>query len=229
MRTDRNFASARVVVHYERLRKYFLPYAHVECLDHHVKFAGDGEVRRKTQGYLLWVGVRTNLPPLVEWINSHPLDLELRVLTNPEQPNTHLSPADFGFKGNRRIHVQEWSPGAHLKALCGAKGALDIKGSDFRSRHKPPAKAIDFIAAGVPLAMNPDSSPVEYLGRKGFDVCSPLDQDRWFSKDYWDDTRRFGAALRELLSLERLACRLRRLIDDVLAERQSRAEKRAPT
>ena len=56
--------------------------------------------------------------------------------------------------------------------------AIDIKGDDFRSRHKPPAKAIDFIASGVPLAMNPDSSMVEHLARMGFDVASPLDTER---------------------------------------------------
>jgi hypothetical protein len=34
-------------------------------------------------------------------------------------------------------------------------------------------KAIDFIASGLALAMNPDSSPVEHLARMGFEICSP--------------------------------------------------------
>ena len=100
-----------------------------------------------------------------------------------------------------------------------ARAAIDVKGNDFRSRHKPPAKAIDFLASGVPLAMNHDSSPVEHLARMGFEVADPRDTERWLSREYWEETRRFGAALRELLSLERVARRWKRVIDDVLAER----------
>jgi hypothetical protein len=103
-----------------------------------------------------------------------------------------------------------------------ARAVLDIKGDDFRARHKPPAKGIDFIASGVPLAMNPESSTVEHLGRLGFKVVSPFDTARWFSRDYWYDTHRFGAAIRELLSLERVAKRYGRVISEVLAERPTR-------
>ena len=85
----------------------------------------------------------------------------------------------------------------------------------------PPAKAIDFLASGVPLAMNADSSPVEHLARMGFEVPSPLDTERWLSREYGEETRRFGAALRELLSLERIGLRYKRIIEEVLAERRS--------
>jgi hypothetical protein len=65
--------------------------------------------------------------------------------------------------------------------------------------------------------MNVDSSPVEHLARMGFEVASPLDPERWLSREYWEETRRFGLAIRELLSLERVARRWRLLIDEVLA------------
>jgi hypothetical protein len=104
--------------------------------------------------------------------------------------------------------------------VAGARAALDIKGDDFRARHKPPAKAIDFLAAGVPLAMKPDSCVVEHLARLGFAVASPLDAAAWLSPEYDEETRRFGAALRELLSLERVGRRWRRLLEEVLAERR---------
>jgi hypothetical protein len=98
--------------------------------------------------------------------------------------------------------------------------AIDIKRTDFRSRHKPPAKAIDFIASGLPLAVNADNSPVEHLARLGFEVASLLDTDRWLSREYWKETRRFGQALREILSLEGIGRRLKWIIDDVLAQKQ---------
>jgi hypothetical protein len=97
-----------------------------------------------------------------------------------------------------------------------AKAALDIKGTDFRSRHKPPAKAMDFIASGIPLAMNTDSCVVDHLGAMGFDVSSPLDNERWLSPEYWRETQRFGRAIRELYSRERVGRRYKRLIDGLL-------------
>ena len=204
---------SRVVIHCERLRRYFEPYAPVEYLDHHVKFVPNQAVSHRDDGpgailwRILWVGARSNLPPLVTWVNSHPLPGELLVLTNPETPGQVPWPAALGFQSGLSVQIQEWSMEAHLEALSHCRAAIDIKGDDVRARNKPPAKAIDFIAAGVPLAMNADSSPVEHLARLGFEVASPLDVGRWFSREYWDETRRFGSALRELLSIERIGRR----------------------
>jgi hypothetical protein len=164
------------------------------------------------------------LPPLVDWINRHPLPCPLRVLTNPETPGSVPTPAEFGFASNIDVQIQEWTPGRHLQLTSMARAAIDIKGDDFRSRHKPPAKAIDFIASGVALAMNPDSSTVEHLALLGFDIVSPLDTKRWLSPEYWEETRRFGTALRELLSRQRVGLRYKRIIEQVLSERRTTEE-----
>jgi hypothetical protein len=166
---------ARILIHCERLRRYFEPYAPVEYIDHHVKFAAPMRETYRQDGYVLWVGVRTNLPPLAEWVNAHPLPGQLQILTNPEMPGKMPEPKEFGFRRGKAVRIERWSKEAHLELLAGARAALDIKGSDFRARHKPPAKAIDFIASGVPLAMNPDSSAAEHLARMGFEVASLLD------------------------------------------------------
>jgi hypothetical protein len=208
---------ARIIVHCERLRRYFEPYAPVVYLDHHVKFAASRPADRRTQGSFLWIGVRTNLAPLIEWINHHPVPGELVVLSNFEDPAAVPSATALGFRPGQAMRIVQWTAERHLEFTARARAALDVKGQDFRSRHKPPAKAIDFLAAGVPLAMNPDSSPVEHLAAMGFAVPSPLDTERWLSADYWEETQRFGQALREVLSLRRIALRLKRVIDDVLA------------
>src|SRR5262249_29640005 len=114
------------------------------------------------------------------------------------------------------VRIENWTPEAHVAWLGRASAGLDIKGSDFRQQHKPAVKAIDFIASGLPLAMNRDSSSVEYLAGLGFDVTPPEETERWFAAEYREETRRFGAALRELLSRERVAARLCRVIDSVL-------------
>lgn len=210
----------RIIVHCERLRRYFEPYAPVEYLDHHVKFAAPLREHFRPEGDLFWVGVRSNLPALVEWGNDHPLPGTLDVLTNLEDPARPLTPANLGFRSDIPVRVHDWSPERQIEMTAAARAAIDVKGNDFRSRHKPPAKGIDFIASGIPLAMNPDSSTTEHLARMGFDIADPLDTGRWLSRGYWEETRRFGLALRELLSLERVARRFKRVIDEVLAERQ---------
>src|SRR5262249_49607525 len=92
---------ARILVHCERLRPYFERYARVEYMDHHVKFAAPLRDRFKEERFILWAGVRSNLPPLVEWVNANvpaltrpgsPMPGELVVLTNPEKPTDILTP-----------------------------------------------------------------------------------------------------------------------------------------
>jgi hypothetical protein len=208
---------ARIVVHCRRLERYFNPYAPVVYLDHHVKFVAPPPAMRRAEGYFLWIGVRTNLPPLIDWVNRHPLPGELVVLTNLENTQTVPSASALGFRPERPVRIVHWTAERHLELTANARAALDVKGDDFRSSHKPPAKAIDFLASGLPLAMNPESSSVEHLAAMGFDIPSPLDTDRWLSAEYWEETQRFGRALRELLSLPRIALRYRRVIGDVLA------------
>jgi hypothetical protein len=214
---------ARILIHCERLRRYFEPYARVEYIDHHVRFAPPLRRRYVADGPILWVGVRPNLPPVVDWVNKHPLPSELLVLSNWENPERIPDPESLGFGNPTSVRLRNWSPAVHLELAGRARAAIDIKGDDFRARHKPPAKAIDFIASGVPLAMNPDSSPTEHLARMGFEISSPLDVEKWLSKEYWEETRRFGAAIRELLSRRRVGLRYKRIIDEVLAERRGRS------
>src|SRR5262249_40235694 len=206
---------ARVLVHCERLRPYFERYASVEYMDHHVKFAAPLRDRFREEGFILWAGVRSNLPPLVEWVNANSLTGELVVLTNPEKPSDILTPQQFGFRSGIRVTIEHWSKDKQIELTRQARAVIDIKGDDFRSVHKPPAKALDFIASGVPLAMNPESSATEHLARMGFELCSPMDTARWFSHEYWKETRQFGGAVRELLSRRRVGMRWRGIVDEV--------------
>jgi hypothetical protein len=206
---------ARIVIHCEMLRKYFVPYAPVELMDHHVKFVTPMRDEYQPEGSLLWVGVRSNLGPMVRWVNEHPLPAPLDVVTNFEDPARRPSAREIGFKGGSDVRLHNWSPERHVELTAAARAVIDIKGDDFRSRHKPPAKAIDFIASGVPLAMNEESSTVEHLARLGFEAASPEDTDWWLSREYWEETRRFGIALRELLAVERVARRWKRIIEGV--------------
>jgi hypothetical protein len=216
---------ARIVVHCEGLRRYFEPYAPVAYMDHPVKFVPPVPASYRTDGFILWTGVRTNVAPLAEWVNAHPLPAELLVLTNLADVGRIGNPSygagrpeDFGFRG-KGVRIENWTKERHIEAAGQARAAVDIKGQDFRCRHKPPAKAIDFLASGLPLAMNEDSCVVRHLAGMGFDVASPVDTERWLSREYWEETRRFGAAVPELLSRERVGRRWRVIIEGVLGKR----------
>jgi hypothetical protein len=123
---------SRILVHCERLRKYFEPYAPTAYLDHHVKFVADPPEDRHLEGFVLWVGVRTNLPPLIEWVNEHALPEELCILTNFEDPKVSVQPSDLGIRPGQKVRIENWSPELQIRRTTQARLALDIKGQDFR-------------------------------------------------------------------------------------------------
>lgn len=213
---------ARVVVHARRLEPHFAPFAPTYYLDHPIKYATPTRRSYQPDGPLLWVGVRSNLTPLVAWVNEHPLLAPLNVLTNPQHPGQLPSAADLGFRVDRDVRVHEWTPERHLELTASARAALDIKGDDFRSRHKPPAKVLDLIASGVPVALNPGTGPGEHLARLGLNVPTPLDVDRWLSEEYSKEVQRLGRRLTRELAPARVTTRARRLIEAALADQPTR-------
>ena len=208
---------SRIVVHSHRLMRYFEPYASVEYMDHHVSFILPEPASYREDGFVFWAGVRDNVGPLIRWLDQHALPCNLRILTNLEESQSADAPFELRISSDHTIVVENWSRERHIELLTRAKASIDIKGNDFRSAHKPPAKAIDYIASGVPLAMNLSSSSATHLARLGFDVVSPTDAQRWLSHEYWRETRQFGGTLREQLSFTRVMTRFRRLLDDVLS------------
>lgn len=219
------FQCRQIIIHAESLRKYFHAYAPVECLDHHVRFVSETLTPKPEEGPILWTGIHSNLPPLIEWVNRNSLPRELWILTNLEPGTLTASPGKLGFSGDQVVRIDNWAPDKHIEWSGLASSAIDIKGSDFRARHTPPTKAIDFLASGLPLAMNPDSSSTKYLAKHGFQVASVEDQALWFSDDYRKHTLEFGTELRHTLTLESVGKRFKTMIDRILNEVPVRQKK----
>jgi len=213
----------RILVHCQELARYFRSYAPTDYIDHQVRFFPEHFPTYKPDSFVLWVGMQSQISNLANWVNEHQLPSELRVLTNlnPAQPVPAASLYGFDTYKNS-IRLGCWSPARHLDWVDRAGLAIDIKGNDFRQRHKPSTKAIDFIAAGLPLAMNSDSSSVRHLKRLGFDVPSPENYERWKSQSYFEQTQRFGRAWRELFSLSRISMRYQLLFEEVWKERRDK-------
>lgn len=215
---------ARIIVHAEPLRKYFQSYAPVEYLDHHIKYAAPLRETFQDSGPILWVGMQSNLRPVVEWVNHHGLPEELIVLTNLEEGVPPPEPAELGFQAGRQVRIERWTATRQRELTTSARAALDIKGNDFRQRHKPPAKAIDFIASGLPLAMNADSSSTRHMQRLGLQLVAPEDTARWLSRNYWEEVEACGRQLRIDLSRAQVARRLGQIIRDVLNDHSKTPE-----
>ena len=101
---------------------------------------------------------------------------------------------------NPGISFPLWSEEEQIQLLGEAKAGLDIKGNDFHQMTKPPTKIQQFVASGVPSAVNRDSYSWEWFHGRGFDLADPDDEERWFSRRYWEETREFGTDLRDEIS-----------------------------
>lgn len=217
----------RIVVHSRTLEHYFRSYAPVEYLDHALKYTANPPWTPRAEGPVLWVGMRNNLPPLVEWTRSNRIPGKLHVLTNLEEQESG-APDDFGFAKDLEIEIARWTHARHVEAASQARLAIDIKGHDFRQKHKPPAKALDFLASGIPLAMNRQSASAQHIAAMGFELAAPEDSDLWTSHNYWEETQRFGETVRSELSCERVGRRFREIISTVLEQRAQSSRSSRP-
>jgi len=208
----------RVIVHSPSLEKYFRGYAPTVSFNHHLKFTIPTRKTFVEDGPILWTGVWANLPPVVEWVNQNSLPEELIILTNFDGHSLR-TPQEFGFSDSRNVCVGQWSAKRHLELLSISRAAIDIKGDDFRQRHKPPAKALDLIASGIPLAMNHDSISAHHLRDLGFEIPSPDDIGYWLSKEYWEKTQAFGNLLTREISRSKIMEQWMSLISQVVGER----------
>ncbi len=169
---------SKVLVNRQRLLRYFRGYCEVDYIDHPLKFALPEPRLTTDDGPIIWIGQLCNIRPVVDWSNSEwgntkSLGREIWVLTNHDERNASAN--SLGFASGD-IRVERWSEQKHIEYLEVATAAIDIKGNDFRARHKPPAKALDFLASGIPVITNRGSSVDFHVSQVG---PSPLYVDNW--------------------------------------------------
>lgn len=97
-----------------------------------------------------------------------------------------------------------------------AKAAVDVKGNDFRSRHKPPAKSLDFLASSVPVITNRGSSVDLNLAHRGFPLFYVNDWRAVISADHQQTLARLAALARMRLSADFCSSLLVQLIQQIL-------------
>jgi hypothetical protein len=167
-----------VLLHSHRLLRYFDAAPRVAFLDHPLKYTLSVPRLHPVEGPLLWIGRRCNLSPIVNWFNQNAVNDDLWILTNFDGED--FSREHLGFLRPRGIRLGEWNEPIHLEWLAQAGTAVDIKGHDFRSRHKPPAKAFDYLASGIPVLTNLGSSTALEMTYRGLE---PLTTALWRVND----------------------------------------------
>lgn len=87
-------------------------------------------------------------------------------------PLRRSHPIHRGF-GEGRVgghRALPWSERRQREMMRACKAAFDVKHTAlFSQRHKPPTKGQQYVASGIPCALNPESYSAEYFRRRGFD------------------------------------------------------------
>lgn len=202
---------ALTIVHSRRLSRYFSAYCNVEYLDHPLNFTLNSPRRTTESGPLIWIGQQCNLAPVIDWLNSDRSVREVWILTNfPDDLNISDIEKDLI---RSRVRIEQWTPASHMRYLELATAAIDIKGNDFRSRNKPPAKSFDFAASGIPVIVSRGSSADYDFGHIKY---TPLYSDSWQVK-LDDDYRQYvydkAFPLRNFLNAEYVWTQLREALE----------------
>lgn len=178
---------------------------HVSLVNHNGKYILPRMNSYKKDGFVIWTGFSLYLPYLRQWLSEYPLENQLVILT--DWPGEEYVPG--------KATQLKWTPRLQFEMMSSAKAAMDIKGDDFNQLNRPPEKLQTFIASGIPSACNP--GPIRtYLKDCGFDLPVPDSADRWFSKEYYDETILFGKRLREEMSLENVGREVKKILDSLL-------------
>ncbi len=193
-------------------------------IDHWNRFGLDDLPSFKEQGPIVWIGACEHIPRVLRWLDRHPLSEPIRILTNldvePSRKEAQRLAADMGIDlcltpRTSSIFDHEcaqWSERTQREWMTSAKAAFDIKGASYQQRHKPPTKAQQFIASGIPFAINHDAYAREHFEALGLPIPSPDDTERWLSRAYFDEIQAFARGYAPSLTLTRVARDYARLI-----------------
>jgi len=210
-----------ILLHAPALAAYLKQYAPVRFVDHHGKFSLPTPAEYKETGYALWIGAIENLPYLLCYLRDKPLPIEVKVLTNSDDPPARETAvrrarelgAEFrlGPGTINGMEMQRWSPQLQSQMMYEAKAAIDIKGPGFNQIMKPPTKAQKYVCSGLPLAMN--ACPItQYLNTLGLPVPEPTD-GRWLTRAYHGEVCGVAQRLRPSLTLESVAATYKTLVE----------------
>jgi len=190
-------------VHCDKLKSHLGKFALTHNVEHYLKYPIN-PTPYKENGFVLWIGVYETLPFFIKYLQTNPIANDIKILTNLSNKSavgrSHKFQAHYNIDlNNIPFKLYDWTPELQAQMMSEAKAAIEIKDGDFIGSHKPPTKAQQFIANGIPLACK-GYYATNYFKKYGFSIPEP--NDYWLSKKYWEKTQEMAKVLRRDLSLE---------------------------
>jgi hypothetical protein len=161
----------------------------------------------KKEGYVLWVGGYQFVPYLLQYLQTNPHRFKLKLLTDYKKKNAigraNSTARLLGIQLNtKHLEMYDWSKELQEEMMRECKASIDIKGDTFAQRNKPPTKGQKYITSGIPFAINNRNNCYNYFKDEGFNICTPDDEVRWMSEQYWLETQEFGKHMSHATSIE---------------------------
>jgi hypothetical protein len=218
-----------IVSHCERLNSYLDEYAKVQYIDHHGRSTLTDLPSYREDGFVLWIGQICYVPWLLFHLSKYPIPFAIKILTGMRS-ESGISAAqklasklkiEFSMSVNSicGYSASEWTEYRQYELMSQCKAAIDIKGGggEFGQQTKPATKVQQFVSSGIPCAVNPDSYSAEYFLTRDFNVASPDEQERWFSRGYWEETQEVAKVFRPFISLPYIGKQYRSAFEHVLS------------
>lgn len=163
------------------------PESRCTWIPHPVLHFDGREHPRNPDGDILCVAASAYADDVRDWLARVDPPRAVRILAS----EPHL------FRGRPQDIVREWTPALHAKWQNRCAAAVDVKSDSFWHRTKPSTKAMEMVAAGLPVAVHPASAAhgeLAALGRRHGIPPIPLeDSERLLSDEAW----RQAAVLRD--------------------------------
>jgi hypothetical protein len=221
---------AAIGCHSHALIPFFRPHcSSVFPMEHHAKYALQEVLPFNPKGFVLWIGAVEHVPFLLKWLQTHPVSRPLVILSNTGSKSSWQLAISLAQRLDVKLEISgpqlngypmhPWSPRRQMQLMRQATAALDIKGGlwlgheFWQQQMKPPTKSQQFVCSGIPFAINPGCESHAYFDRLGFNLASPLDEPRWFSHEYWCETRRAAEIIKPKLTLEAVGNQMKHQID----------------
>jgi len=213
-----------LLLHSEALRPALAPYcSNLALVEHHARYALDDLAAFKAEGFLLWIGAFQHVPHVIAWLDRNPPPMEVRLLTDLDRRTARLAAHFEAHRQGLTLRIRDgrvngypaepWSEAAQARLMQACKAAIDIKGNSFAQVTKPPTKAQQFVASGIPFGCNPSHPAAAYFRARGFELADAGDFDRLLSHTYWAETQHFAVQLRELTARDAVGRVYRQILE----------------
>lgn len=234
-----------IVLHNERLNNS-LPSSEVATffVDHYLKYQLPVKRQFLNRNFVLWVGHIEYLPSLIETLASDKIPLPVKILTDLENLSDKQEYLEKEILKNTGVFnlekkldyvklngflLEQWTSERQQNYMLSCRGAFDTKSMDFSHITKPPTKAQKYIFNAIPFATDAHTYAQEYFSKKGLELATLEQLERWLSEEYFNEINSFQEKYKETQTLAYISNEYLKIAEEVKCNRQKRNIGRSET